>query len=377
MSSTAGVRALILAGGSGTRLWPRSTDERPKPFLALTGGESLLRETWRRAAGLAGKDNVFVSGRASHEALLVAELPDVAPARLVLEPARRNTAPAIALSALVAAEDAPDAVLAVLPSDQAVRDEPAFLAALRAAVAAARTHEAFVTLGIPPTRPETGFGYMEVKEENSAEEEGRIEREGGISENGKRGGEAALPTRRVVRFVEKPSLAKASEFLASGAGRFLWNAGIFVFRTSWLFEEMERVCPDILKVARRAHAARTAGDSSSFKEIFSSLPSVSIDVAVMEKARTVLTVPCACGWSDLGSWEAVFEFRGGSSARNVLEGPAESVDGSGNLVLAEARPVRVVGLSDVVVVESTGGLLVMRRGASDALRRSVEEGLRK
>ena len=365
MSSTAGVRALILAGGSGTRLWPRSTDERPKPFLALTGGESLLRETWRRAAGLAGKDNVFVSGRASHEALLVAELPDVAPARFVLEPSRRNTAPAIALSALVAAEDAPDAVLAVLPSDQAVRDEPAFLAALRAAVAAARTHEAFVTLGIPPTRPETGFGYMEVKEKKEGERD--------FSLNGKSRSEAS--PLRVVRFVEKPSQARAEEFLASG--RFLWNAGIFVFRTSWLFEEMERACPDVLKVARRAHAARKAGDSSSFKEIFSSSPSVSIDVAVMEKARTVLTVPCACGWSDLGSWEAVFEFRGGSSARNVLEGPAEAVDGSGNLVLAEARPVRVVGLSDVVVVESAGGLLVMRRGASDALRRSVEEGLRK
>ena len=138
---------------------------------------------------------------------------------------------------------------------------------------------------------------------------------------------------------------------------------------------MGRTCPDVLKVARRAHAARKAGDSSSFKEIFSSSPSVSIDVAVMEKARNVLAIPCACGWSDLGSWEAVFEFRGGTSAGNILEGPAEAVDGSGNLVLAQARPVRVVGLSDVVVVESEGGLLVMRRGASDALRRSVEEGL--
>ncbi|HEX5856270.1 MAG TPA: mannose-1-phosphate guanylyltransferase, partial [Thermoanaerobaculia bacterium] len=125
----------------------------------------------------------------------------------------------------------------------------------------------------------------------------------------------------------------------------------------------------------RAHAARKAGDSSSFAEIFSSFPSVSIDVAVMEKARQVLTVPCACGWSDLGSWEAVFEFRGGAPGVNVLEGPATAVDGSGNLVLAHIRPVRVVGLSDVFVVDSREGLLVMRRGASDALRRSVEDGL--
>lgn len=392
MSSSGGLRALILAGGSGTRLWPRSTDERPKPFLALTGGESLLKETFRRASALAGAGDVYVSGRAAHAPLLAAELPEVSRSRFVLEPVRRNTAPAVALSALVASEDAPDAVLAVLPSDQAVRDEAAFLAALRTAAKAARTQDAFVTLGIPPTRPETGFGYMEVEEReekiSAGEEEKRGHEKGTgepkISENGKRDGNRGS-VQRVVRFVEKPSLARAEEFLASG--RFFWNAGIFVFRTSYLFEEMERVCPDILNVARRAQAARRAEDSftfeeipssassSLFAEIFSSSRSVSLDVAVMEKARRVLAVPCACGWSDLGSWEAVFEFRGGAPGRNVLEGPAAVVEGSGNLVLADGRPVRVVGLSDVAVVDSPDGILVMQRGASDALRRSVEEGL--
>jgi mannose-1-phosphate guanylyltransferase len=178
----------------------------------------------------------------------------------------------------------------------------------------------------------------------------------------------------VRRFVEKPDAARAAEFLSSG--RFVWNAGIFLFRASLLLEELARTAPDVLDAARRAHAARDAGDSSSFAAIFSSSPSVSIDVAVMEKAKRVLTIPCACGWSDLGSWEAVFEFRGGAPGRDVVEGDAASEGGSGNLVLAAARPVRVVGLSGVAVVESPDGLLVMKLGASDDLRRAVEKGLK-
>ena len=333
-----------------------------------TGGESLLRETFRRATALAGAENVFVSGRAAHAPLLAAELPEVPRSRFVLEPVRRNTAPAIALSALAASEDVPDAVLAVLPSDQAVRDETAFLAALRAAAEAARTHDAFVTLGIPPTRAETGFGYMEVEEREisaSGREKETLEWERG-EEPAPGASCDSWKSRRATR---------AEEFLASG--RFFWNAGIFVFRTSYLFEEMERTCPDILEHrSPRACGPKSRSDLLfSFTEIFSSSPSISFDVAVMEKARHVLTVPCACGWSDLGSWEAVFEFRGGAPGRNVLEGPAAAVEGSGNLVLAEGRPVRVVGLSDVAVVDSPDGILVMRRGASDALRRSVEEGL--
>lgn len=356
MPSPSPVRALILAGGSGTRLWPLSTDARPKPFLPLAGAESLLRETFRRGACVAGAENVWVSGRASHAEQLRRELPEIPPGRFVLEPVRRNTAPAIALAALAIEAEAPGAVLAVLPSDQAVRDDEAFRAALRTAAGAAEARDAFVTLGIPPTGPETGFGYLEIEGGGNAP---------GASPDGAEG--APVP---VVRFVEKPSRDVAEGYARDG--RHLWNAGIFVFRIPFLFDEMKRSCPAILDAVRRAHAARRAGDLSSFEEAFSSSPSVSIDYAVMEKAPCVLTVPCACGWSDLGSWEAVWAFRTPDESGNVVAGDVASIDASNNLVLAGGRPVCVIGLSDIAVVESPEGLLVSRRDASDALRRWVE-----
>jgi mannose-1-phosphate guanylyltransferase/mannose-6-phosphate isomerase len=337
-------RALVLAGGSGTRLWPRSTDERPKPFLSLASPRSLLADAFARAEALAGRDGVWVSGRRAHEALLKRELPDLPVGRLLLEPVRRNTAPAIAFAALAIAEEHPDAVLAILPSDCAVRDEEAFLGALRLAVGAARGADAVVTLGIRPTRAEPGYGYLETRADGGA-------------------------ARRVVRFIEKPPLAEAELYGASGS--HLWNAGIFVARLPHLLREMDRLAPDVARSARAALEARRAGDAKAFEAAFAAAPSISIDYAVMERTSLVFAVPCDCGWSDLGSWDAVYEFRGGGGA-NVLEGPATSVGGDGNLVLADGRPIRVIGLSGVAVVDSPDGLLVMRRGASDTLRAEVE-----
>lgn len=345
-----GTRALILAGGSGTRLWPRSTDDRPKPFLALAReGSSLLQDAARRAARVTGDENVFFSARASHADQVRRDFPGVTDRQLLLEPMRRNTAPALALAALVVAAEDPDAVLMVLPSDQAVKDEDLFVAALETGVAAARATKGFVTLGIPPTRPDTGYGYLEM------------------------GDEEVAGARRLARFVEKPDVASAERYVA--AGTFLWNAGIFIFEVGVLLAEMERLCPEALEPVREAVAARAAGDDAGFAAAFGRARSISIDYAVMEKTPNVFTVPCPCGWSDLGSWEAVFEFRGGTGTSSVVEGPAFEKGGSGNLILSSGRPVRVLGLSGLVVVDSPEGILVMKQGDSDLLRASVEESL--
>lgn len=368
-TTTAPARALILAGGSGTRLWPRSTDALPKPFLALTGGRSLLRETFDRAASLVGAGGVYVSGRASHAEAIRRELPEVAPSRLVLEPSRRNTAPAIALSAFAMAEESDlDAPVAVLPSDQAVRDVPRFLEALASGIEAARRSDCFVTLGVTPTRPETGFGYLETAapDANDAPLAPPVPRGEGSGEPERR----VLP-RQVTTFVEKPPLVDAERYVASG--RHFWNAGIFVFRLRVLFDAMERFSPEVLAAARRAHGARSAGDGAGLARAFADAPSISFDYAVMEKAPRVFTVPCDCGWSDVGSWEAVYDFRAAGPSANVTEGPATVVGAQGALVLASSKPVFVLGLSDVAVVDAPEGLLVMRRGASDLLRAAVEK----
>ena len=347
---------VVMAGGSGTRFWPLSRQARPKQFLPLAGDAPLLVDTVARLPPLAKLERTYVVCGPSHAPVVRQLLPKLPKENVIVEPMARNTAPCVGLAALHVARRDPRGVIAMLPADHHVARPAAFRDALAAAAAVAEGG-AIATIGVRPTRPETGYGYLKVGPR--------------LATKGK--AHPGLEPHKVARFVEKPDAKTAARYLAEGG--YLWNAGIFVFRISYLFEELSRLAPGILDIARRAHSALKAGDSSSFAEIFSSSPSISIDVAVMEKARNVTAIPCDCGWSDLGSWEAVFEFRGGTSARNILEGSAEAVDGSGNLVLAEARPVRVVGLSDVVVVESEGGLLVMRRGASDALRRSVEEGL--
>lgn len=345
------VRVLILAGGSGTRLWPRSTDSHPKPFLPLASSRPLLLETFERARQLAAHRGVYVSGRKSHEAMIRTQVPDLPKGRLILEPVRRNTAPAIALAALAAADEDPESILVVLPSDPAVRDEAGFLRALRSAIAEARQAPVFVTLGVTPTRPETGFGYLETDPK-----------------------ESGAAVRTVTRFVEKPPLSDAEAYAASGL--HFWNSGIFVFRVSLLFSEMERLCPDVLASARLAHDSWKAGDDASFDAAFTAARSISIDYAVMERAARVVTVPCDCGWSDLGSWEAVFEFHGGAEDRSVHDGPVVEEGGTANLILASpGRTIRVLDLSNLVVVDSPEGILVMPRGSSDTLRRSVEASL--
>lgn len=331
---TEGLRLLLLAGGGGTRLWPLSTEARPKQFLPLLSSKSLLAETWERVRPLTG--DVFVAAAEGHADLVRAELADLPPGRILGEPSRRNSGPAILRAALDFERDG-DPVTVAVPSDQTVADPEAFRAAVRLA---ARACEAatVVILAVPPSRAETDFGYIEVGDGESA--------------NGY----------EVVRFTEKPHPAEAQSFLETG--RHYWNAGIFVFRPSRFLAEARRVAADLVTAVER-YRERLPDDPDGARAAWEALPAISIDYAVMEKARGVRAVPLRAGWSDVGTWRAVRDLRGPS-------------DESGNLILS-TMPVLAPGARDTAIVVGPEGVLVMPfdrerdlRGAVERLRRKPE-----
>ena len=335
---------VILSGGSGTRLWPLSTPDRPKQLLALTAEETMLQLTARRAAGPQFAAPVVVAN-AAHADEIEAQLAAVgadAPA-LILEPAGRNTAPAIALAAL-AVED-PAAPLLVMPSDHVVADVDAFHAAVEAALPLVEQGW-LATFGIAPDAPETGYGWIAV-------------------------GDALTPgVHRVARFVEKPPREEAERMLA--AGSYVWNGGIFLFRADAYLAALADHAPEILRDCRIAveQARRDGRRLMPDAAAFAACPSDSIDYAVMEKAERVAVVPVAMGWSDLGSWDALHTLAADAQG-NALHGDVIALETRGTLVRSDGKRIRLVGVSDLIVVAAGDDVLILPRGRSQDVKKII------
>ncbi len=342
--------AVIMAGGSGTRFWPASRPERPKQLLPLAPGDSrsLLEATVDRIAPLVPIERVIVVTAARLADATRDALPNLPPENLLAEPTGRNTAPCVGWAAATVRRRDPEARLMVLPADHHIGDEKTYLQTLATALAATDAGD-LVTVGIKPTRPETGYGYIEVGE--------------------------ALDDKvsRARRFVEKPTRERAEQLFASGS--YLWNSGMFFFRVDSILGAIEQHLPGLADGLAVLDAAAAEGhEAQSLQETYGDLPSISIDHGVMEKADRVAVVPGDFGWSDLGSWLTAWELSPKDDGGNAVGRDSVLLDASGNLVRAPlGKVVALVGVSDLVVVDTEDALLIVPRERAQEVKEVVAE----
>jgi mannose-1-phosphate guanylyltransferase/mannose-1-phosphate guanylyltransferase/mannose-6-phosphate isomerase len=349
--SVSDIVPVILSGGAGSRLWPLSRESNPKQFWPLISEMSMVQETARRATGPGFAPPVIVVGE-RHRFLVAEQLREagIAGPRIILEPEGRNSAPAIAVAALLIAEAQPDAVLWIMAADAAICDVAALHAALLLAALAAQGGQ-IVTFGMQPNEPHTGFGYIEM-------------------------GEALADVTGVYQlrnFIEKPDLQTAQSL--STDGRHLWNSGMFVAKASTLIAELQEHAPQVLAAARAAlaGASRDLDFIRLGEEAFRQAPAISIDYAVMERTRHAAVVPADLGWSDVGSWDALWQTTPKDDAGNVIKGQVELLETSGSYVRSEGMLTAVLGLQDVVVVVTDDAVLAMPRSRAQDVKRVVEQ----
>ncbi len=342
----------VLSGGSGTRLWPLSTDDRPKQFHALCTERTMFQDTLARFAEASDQIEVLApivigSGRHGDSILAQARELGIEPSAAALEPMGRNSAPAAAVAARLAQEQDPEALVILMAADHLIPDTASFRRTVAAAAHAALSR--IVVFGVEPTGPETGYGYIE----SGAPIEGDV--------------------RQLVRFAEKPDLETARAYLASG--RYMWNAGIFLFSPAVLLQEMARLAPNVLAACDRALETATH-DGPLIRlgaEAFAAAPSISLDYAVMEKTDKGAVIPMGTAWADVGSWAELWRQGKRDLDDNRLHGDVLTADSRGNMVWSEGRTVAVLGVKDLIVVETSDAVLVMSKSRAQDVKLMVEQ----
>ncbi len=353
---------VILAGGSGTRFWPRSRRARAKQVLALDGEHTMIQQTLARLLPVGKAEDVWIVTNQLLDKTIAEQLPSVLPDHILSEPAARNTAPACALTAFLLERSQPDTVIGIFPSDHVVGNVDRFVEILRAGIQVAAKDDTIVVLGVPPTRPETGYGYIE------------------------QGAQVApvngIPVHRVKRFREKPDRHTAENFLA--AGNFVWNGGIFLWSAQTLVNAIREHVPDMVPFLDKiAFAYGTSAFERVFAEQYPHCENISIDYAVLERrsakgeARSnIFCLPADFAWNDLGSWASLHEHLGEHEDSNVLDGPTNglvAIESTGNYVYAPGRMVALLGVEGLVVVETDDALLITTRDRSQDVSKIVRQ----
>jgi mannose-1-phosphate guanylyltransferase len=349
--------AVLLAGGRGTRFWPRSRMRSPKQLLNIVGSQTMLRETMARLSPLFPPSNVWIVTNTQQASAARREMRRVPKSHVLSEPAGCNTAAAIGLAAVHLVWEHGDALMAVLPSDSYIADRARYCSLVRAALELARVPGNLVVFGVPPSRPEIGYGYIE---------------RGQIASR-----QRGVPAFAVRRFTEKPALALARKYVSSG--KYLWNAGMFFWRASTLLDNLARFLPATHDALRElAKSIGTPRYASALRSIYPALENISVDYAVMEPATRigntsrVLVIPAKVGWSDIGSWAAVYELLAAKRGGNVSAGASFTLDADRNYFWSPKKFVAAIGVHDLVLVETDDALLLCSRNRSQDVGKIVK-----
>jgi mannose-1-phosphate guanylyltransferase len=346
---------VIMAGGIGTRFWPMSRTSHPKQFIDILGtGQTLLQQTYYRFNKLIRKENIYIVTNEQYKKLIIGQIPDINEEQIICEPSRRNTAPCVAYACFKINCLNPDANIVVAPSDHIIMKEEAFLEIISSALKATAANDWLLTLGIRPSRPDTGYGYIQFNEDITYQKDKRV--------------------KKVKTFTEKPVMEMAKQFLKSGD--FLWNSGIFIWSAKNIIAAFEKYAPEIFSVFKEGiKKYNTPKEKSFIKDTYSVCRSISIDYAVMEKADNVYVLQSDFGWSDLGTWGSLYETRKKNKEGNAVIGKNVMIYDSKNCIVNMPAEKLVVlqGLNDCIVVESDGILLVCKMADEQQLRKFVND----
>ena len=345
------VYVVIMAGGSGTRFWPLSRRKNPKQLLDLFGGTTLLEQAVKRVEGVVSPEQIYILTNSLVRSQIVRLLPNITQRQIVAEPAQRNTAPTIGLAAHEILRRDPEGIMVVLPADHVIQKPGAFRSALKAGCRWAAAEGRSVVLGIEPTRPETGYGYIRL---------------GGLEKNS-----GSQKMFRVEKFTEKPGLAAARRYVESK--RYLWNAGMFIWRASTLLANLRRFQPAMAAGLERIEAAGGIDNPRALKRLFPQLEKISIDYALMEKLDDVFAVAADIGWSDVGSWAVAYDLSAKDGDGNVRPENSLCLDSSGNMMVSDRKFLVAIGVENLVIVETGDALLVCAREQSQQVGKAVQE----